>query len=153
MKKIYFLRYVFPLLFMFLCGRVMAQAGSITGRITDESNLPLPGATVTVKGTTNSASADANAGSSCGRGMLLRVASEKSSAGVRAPSRWMWCSHLGSFWRRGWRGERHILGGGNGHTLPETSRLAANRGAGEGEQGNRGGRHPGNRRRCVVSVR
>lgn len=60
MKKIYFLKYVFPLLFMFLCGRVMAQSGSITGRITDEGNLPLPGATVTVKGTTNSAAADIN---------------------------------------------------------------------------------------------
>ncbi|MES2108223.1 MAG: SusC/RagA family TonB-linked outer membrane protein [Bacteroidota bacterium] len=60
MKKIYFLKYVFPLLFMFLCGRVLAQSGTITGRITDEGNLPLPGATVTVKGTTNSAAADIN---------------------------------------------------------------------------------------------
>src|SRR5947208_1925561 len=60
MKKIYFLRYVFPLLFMFLCSRVMAQTGSITGRITDESDLPLPGATVTLKGTNNNALADAN---------------------------------------------------------------------------------------------
>src|ERR1700760_1029893 len=60
MKKIYFLKYVFPLLFIFLCGRVMAQSGTISGRITDEINQPLPGATVQVKGTTNSAATDVN---------------------------------------------------------------------------------------------
>jgi len=60
MKKIYFLRYIFPLLFVFLSNWVMAQTGTITGRIIDESNQPLPGATVTVKGTQSSAAADVN---------------------------------------------------------------------------------------------
>src|SRR5258708_2179583 len=60
MKKIYFLRYIFPLLFVFLSNWVMAQTGTITGRIIDESNQPLPGATVTVKGIQNSAAADLN---------------------------------------------------------------------------------------------
>ena len=60
MKKIYFLRYSFLLLFMSLCSLAMAQTGSITGRIIDEENLPLPGATVHVKGTTIAAATDAN---------------------------------------------------------------------------------------------
>src|ERR1700744_2715008 len=60
MKKIYFLRYVFPLLFICLSNWVMAQSGSVSGRIIDESNQPLPGATITIKGTTNSAAADVN---------------------------------------------------------------------------------------------
>ena len=38
----------------------MAQTGTITGRIIDEENQPLPGATVTVKGTTVSSATDAN---------------------------------------------------------------------------------------------
>ncbi|SHM43987.1 SusC/RagA family TonB-linked outer membrane protein [Mucilaginibacter sp. OK098] len=60
MKKIYFLRYIFPLLFICLSNWVMAQTGTITGRIIDESNQPLPGATVKLKGTTNSAATDLN---------------------------------------------------------------------------------------------
>jgi TonB-linked SusC/RagA family outer membrane protein len=60
MKKIYFLRYSFLLFFMLLCSAVMAQTGSITGRIIDEENQPLPGATVSVKGTTVAAATDAN---------------------------------------------------------------------------------------------
>ena len=60
MKKIYFLRYIFPLLFICLSNWVMAQTGTITGRIIDESNQPLPGATVKLKGTTNSVATDLN---------------------------------------------------------------------------------------------
>ncbi|WCT14191.1 SusC/RagA family TonB-linked outer membrane protein [Mucilaginibacter jinjuensis] len=60
MKQIYLLRYGFLVLFICLSNWVMAQTGAISGRVIDESNLPLPGATVTLKGTTNSAAADAN---------------------------------------------------------------------------------------------
>lgn len=60
MKKIYFLKCSFLLLFMVLCGLAMAQTGTITGRIIDEENQPLPGATVSVKGTTVAAATDAN---------------------------------------------------------------------------------------------
>jgi TonB-linked SusC/RagA family outer membrane protein len=60
MKKIYFLRYSFLLLFICLSGWVMAQSGTITGRVIDEENLPVPGATVVVKGTKLSSAADAN---------------------------------------------------------------------------------------------
>jgi iron complex outermembrane receptor protein len=38
----------------------MAQTGTVTGRVIDESNLPLPGATVTIKGTTLNVAADIN---------------------------------------------------------------------------------------------
>jgi len=60
MKKIYFLRSVFLLLFVCLSGWVMAQSGTITGRVIDEDNLPLPSATVAIKGTTLSAATDVN---------------------------------------------------------------------------------------------
>jgi TonB-dependent starch-binding outer membrane protein SusC len=60
MKQIYFFRYIFLLLFICLSATVMAQTGTITGRIIDESSLPLPGATVTIQGTTLSAGADVN---------------------------------------------------------------------------------------------
>lgn len=60
MKKIYFLRYSFLLLFICLSNWVMAQSSTITGRIIDEDNLPLPGATVVLKGTQVRAATDAN---------------------------------------------------------------------------------------------
>jgi len=60
MKKIYFLKYSFLLLFICLSGWAVAQTGSITGRVTDETNQPLPGATVSVKGTTLTTGTDAN---------------------------------------------------------------------------------------------
>jgi len=60
MKKIYFSRYIFLLLFICLSGLAMAQTSTITGRIIDEDNQPLPGATVNVKGTQASAATDAN---------------------------------------------------------------------------------------------
>ncbi|NCD72112.1 SusC/RagA family TonB-linked outer membrane protein [Mucilaginibacter agri] len=60
MKQIYFLRYRFLVLFICLSNWVMAQTGTISGRIIDETNQPLPGATVVLKGTTISAAADPN---------------------------------------------------------------------------------------------
>jgi len=60
MKKIYFLRYSFLLLFICLSNWVMAQSSTITGRIIDEDNLPLPGATVVLKGTQVRAGTDVN---------------------------------------------------------------------------------------------
>lgn len=60
MKKIYFLRCSFALLFVCLANWVMAQSGSVTGRVTDENNESLPGATVLIKGTKISTSADVN---------------------------------------------------------------------------------------------
>jgi TonB-linked SusC/RagA family outer membrane protein len=60
MKQIYLLRYGFLVLFICLSNWVMAQTGTISGRIIDDTNLPLPGATVILKGTTISAAADAN---------------------------------------------------------------------------------------------
>src|ERR1700748_1412930 len=60
MKKIYFFKYTFPLLFICLANWVFAQTGTVTGRVIDETNEPLPGATVGVKGTRISAAADLN---------------------------------------------------------------------------------------------
>ena len=60
MKKIYFFRYSFLLLFICLANWVFAQTGTITGRVIDETNLPLPGATVAVKGTKINAATDLN---------------------------------------------------------------------------------------------
>ncbi|HTE02039.1 MAG TPA: TonB-dependent receptor [Mucilaginibacter sp.] len=59
MKKIYFLRYSLMLLFICLCNWAIAQSGTIKGRVIDETNQPLPGATVKVKGTDQSAVTDA----------------------------------------------------------------------------------------------
>src|ERR1700761_2401083 len=60
MKKIYFSKYIFLLLFVCLCNWVMAQSGTVSGRIIDESNQPLPGATVALKGTSLSTATDVN---------------------------------------------------------------------------------------------
>lgn len=60
MKKTYFLRYSFLLLFVCLSNWVMAQTGNISGRVIDDTNQPLPGATVLLKGTSISASTDVN---------------------------------------------------------------------------------------------
>ena len=60
MKKIYSLRSCFLLFFICLCSLAMAQTGTITGRITDEENQPLPGAVISIKGTTLSTATDVN---------------------------------------------------------------------------------------------
>jgi len=46
----------FMLLFFAICGT--AQEKTISGKIVDETNMPLPGATVVIKGTTSGASTD-----------------------------------------------------------------------------------------------
>ncbi|WP_428329877.1 SusC/RagA family TonB-linked outer membrane protein [Mucilaginibacter sp.] len=60
MKKIYFLRYSFLLLFICISSLAIAQTGTITGRIIDDTNEPLPSATIVLKGTSLSAAADVN---------------------------------------------------------------------------------------------
>jgi len=60
MKKLYFLSYTLLLLFIGLCNPAMAQSGAITGRVIDDENQPLPGATVVLKGTKQTAGTDAN---------------------------------------------------------------------------------------------
>jgi TonB-linked SusC/RagA family outer membrane protein len=60
MEKIYSLRYRLLLFLVFLSNWVFAQSGVITGQIVDEQNLPLPGATVVIKGKPLSGSADVN---------------------------------------------------------------------------------------------
>ncbi len=78
MKKIYFLRYSFLLLFICLSSWAMAQTSTISGRVIDEDNQPLPGATVVLKGTTNSAATDVN-----GYFTLLKVQSGQQVLVVR----------------------------------------------------------------------
>ena len=60
MKKTYFIKYVFLLFFVLSSVAAFAQTGVISGKVLDENNQPLPGATVTVKGTQKSAGTDAN---------------------------------------------------------------------------------------------
>ncbi|RYZ99562.1 MAG: SusC/RagA family TonB-linked outer membrane protein [Sphingobacteriaceae bacterium] len=60
MEKIYSLRYRLLLFFVFLSNWVFAQTGVITGQVVDEGNLPLPGVTVVIKGTSLRTAADVN---------------------------------------------------------------------------------------------
>lgn len=60
MKKIYFLKYSYLLFFLCLSNWVFAQTGNITGRVTDETNQPLPGANVALKGTSHAVATDVN---------------------------------------------------------------------------------------------
>ena len=60
MKKTYLLKYVFLLFFVLSAVTVFAQTSTITGKVVDETNQPLPGATVVIKGTQKSTSTDAN---------------------------------------------------------------------------------------------
>jgi TonB-linked SusC/RagA family outer membrane protein len=60
MKNTYLIKYVFLLLFVFSASTVFAQTGVITGKVVDETNQPLPGAAVTVKGTQQGAGTDVN---------------------------------------------------------------------------------------------
>ncbi|WP_121812176.1 SusC/RagA family TonB-linked outer membrane protein [Mucilaginibacter kameinonensis] len=59
MKKIYFLRCNLMLFLVCLCNWAMAQSGTIAGRVIDETNQPVPGATVHVKGISQSTVTDA----------------------------------------------------------------------------------------------
>jgi TonB-linked SusC/RagA family outer membrane protein len=60
MKKTYLIKYVFLLFFVLSTVGAFAQTGSISGKVVDEANQPLPGATVTVKGTQITTGTDAN---------------------------------------------------------------------------------------------
>ncbi|MCF8318707.1 MAG: SusC/RagA family TonB-linked outer membrane protein [Sphingobacteriaceae bacterium] len=60
MKKVYFMKLGLLGLFLFATLLATAQTGSISGRVLDESKKPLPGASVSIKGTSKSTSTDAN---------------------------------------------------------------------------------------------
>jgi TonB-linked SusC/RagA family outer membrane protein len=60
MKKVYFMKLGLLGLFLFATLLATAQTGSISGRVLDESKKTLPGASVSIKGTTQSTSTDAN---------------------------------------------------------------------------------------------
>ncbi|MXV52100.1 SusC/RagA family TonB-linked outer membrane protein [Pedobacter sp. HMF7647] len=58
MKKIYALKYGILLLFICFAGFAQAQNTTLTGKILDEKQQPLPGASVLIKNTTRSTSTD-----------------------------------------------------------------------------------------------
>ncbi len=60
MGKTYSKKYVLLFAFLMLSIMAFAQSGSISGKIVDEHNQPLPGATVTIDGTTLGGAADVN---------------------------------------------------------------------------------------------
>src|ERR1700748_2267162 len=60
MKKTYLIKYVFLLFFVLSAAAAFAQSNVVSGKVFDETNQPLAGATVTVKGTQKSAGTDAN---------------------------------------------------------------------------------------------
>src|ERR1700679_3440211 len=60
MKKTYLIKYVFLLFFVLFAVSAFAQTSSISGKVVDETNQPLPGATVTVKGTQKTTGTDAS---------------------------------------------------------------------------------------------
>ncbi|NCD69864.1 SusC/RagA family TonB-linked outer membrane protein [Mucilaginibacter agri] len=60
MGKTYSKKYVLLFAFLMLSIMAFAQSGSISGKIVDEHNQPLPGATLTIDGTTLGGAADAN---------------------------------------------------------------------------------------------
>ena len=60
MRKIYIKQYLLVCAFLMLSCFAFAQTSTISGKIVDETNQPLPGATVTLKGTQYSAGTDPN---------------------------------------------------------------------------------------------
>src|SRR6476659_8263925 len=60
MKKSYLKRLSFLFVITLMSISVFAQSGSISGKVVDESNLPLPGAAVYVEGTQISTQTDIN---------------------------------------------------------------------------------------------
>lgn len=60
MRVFYLLKQGLLVLLVFSALMVKAQTGSVSGKVLDETGLPLPGASVVVKGTTRSTSTDAN---------------------------------------------------------------------------------------------
>lgn len=51
-------RFYFGLILFFICNIVLAQTQSVSGTVTDSNGVPLPGASVIVKGTTNGTQSD-----------------------------------------------------------------------------------------------
>lgn len=60
MRVFYLLKQGLLVLLVFSALMVKAQTGSVSGKVLDETGLPLPGASVVVKGTTRSTATDAN---------------------------------------------------------------------------------------------
>lgn len=60
MRVFYLLKQGLLVLLVFSALMVKAQTGSVSGKVLDETGLPLPGASVIVKGTTRSTSTDGN---------------------------------------------------------------------------------------------
>ncbi|MDB5121147.1 MAG: rane protein [Sphingobacteriales bacterium] len=60
MKQFYLTKCLLLAFFVLINLSVFAQTGSISGKVLDETNQPLPGASVSVKGTDNQTSTDAN---------------------------------------------------------------------------------------------
>jgi TonB-linked SusC/RagA family outer membrane protein len=60
MRKIYMKQYLLICAFLMLSGISFAQTFSITGKVVDETNQPLPGAIITVKGSQNNGPTDVN---------------------------------------------------------------------------------------------
>ena len=60
MKKIYLMKLMLSCIFLMSAIIASAQTGSLSGRVTDETNQPLPGASVSLQGTDLSTSTDVN---------------------------------------------------------------------------------------------
>src|SRR3954470_22786706 len=60
MRKNYSKKYVLLCAFLMMSVMAFAQTGSIKGKVLDETNAPLPGAAVTIDGTTIGTTADVN---------------------------------------------------------------------------------------------
>ena len=60
MKKTYLMKLMLSCIFLMSAIFASAQTGSLSGRVTDETNQPLPGATVSQQGTDLSTSTDVN---------------------------------------------------------------------------------------------
>ena len=60
MRKNYSKKYVLLCAFLMMSFMAFSQTGSIKGKVSDETNQPLPGATVTVDGTTIGSTTDPN---------------------------------------------------------------------------------------------
>ena len=60
MKKTYLMKLMLSCIFLMSAMMVSAQTGSVSGRVIDETNQPLPGASVSLKGTDLVTSTDVN---------------------------------------------------------------------------------------------
>ena len=58
MKQVYLFKYGLTVLLLICAISVFAQKSAFTGKVVDETNQPLPGATVRIKGTEQSTSTD-----------------------------------------------------------------------------------------------